>query len=85
MGDIIEKCKIKHNLQNRNNMVIPHFNTYVMTNSIRYRGTVIIWNILTPVIESSDSSNIGMYARGSWKSQAPKELSFISESPLVTQ
>ena len=48
------------------NLVIPSFNTYAMKTSIRYRGTVI-WNILTPIIESSGSNNIGMYARGAWK------------------
>ena len=82
MGSIIQKRNLKHNLRNNNKIVVPRFNTYVMKNSIGYRGA-IIWNTLTPILENT--TNISAYARWAWKSQPLRDLSFASESPSVTQ
>ena len=44
MGNVIQKRNLKHNLGNNNKIVVPRFNTYVMKNSIGYRGA----NMLLP-------------------------------------
>ena len=79
MGNIIQKRNLKHNLRNNNKIVVPRFNTHVMKNSVGYRRA-IIWNTLTLILEST--SNINTYPRGAWKSQALRELSLTSGSPL---
>ena len=64
------------NLRTKNKVIVLHYNTYFMKNSIVHRAS-IVWNLLTP--DLAKTSNVKNYTRMASRSDDLRSLDFRAE------